>query len=156
MSLLDDLVAYVEDEGWTYRRLEDRPALQVAYPGEHGVWNCYLVARDEHAQVLVYSVFAEPVAPERRADTAEFLMRANYGLMVGNFEMDLSDGDVRYKTSIQLDAPQIPLETVRNVVLPNLVVMDRYLPGLRAVAGSGLTARAALSLVEGPAESDGG
>jgi hypothetical protein len=154
VSLLEDLVAYVEAEGWAYRRLEDRPALQVTFPGEHGTWNCYLVARDEHAQVLVYSVFAEGVVPERRAETAEFLTRANYGLMIGNFEMDLDDGDVRYKTSVQLHSPEISIDAVRDVVLPNVVVMDRYLPGLRAVAGSGLSAAAALSLVEGPACDD--
>jgi hypothetical protein len=149
MSLLEAVAAYLDSEAWPYRRLEDRPVLQLAYTGDHGTWNCYALAREEHDQLIFYSVYPDKVAEERRAEVAEYLTRANYGLMIGNFEIDLEDGDVRYKTGIQLDGEDPTLVTVRSLVLPNVVVMDRYLPGLRAVAGSGLSAKAALSLVEG-------
>jgi hypothetical protein len=148
MSVIDVVIAYLESEKWAYQRLDDRAALQVAYSGDHGTWNCYALARDEHEQLIFYSVYPERVAPERCTEVAEYLTRANYGLMLGNFEMDLEDGDVRYKTGLQIEGELTP-EMVRGVVLPNVVVMDRYLPGLRAVATSGLSARAALSLVEG-------
>jgi hypothetical protein len=149
MSLLDAVVAYFESENWPCQRLEDRSVLQVAFTGDHGTWNCFALARDEHSQLVFYSIYPEKVSPERRDDVAEYLTRANYGLMIGNFEMDLDDGDVRYKTGIQVEGEDLGLEMVRGVVLPNVVVMDRYLPGLRAVADTGLSARAALSLVEG-------
>jgi hypothetical protein len=152
MSILEAVSAYLESDGWPYVKLEGRPVVKLSYTGDHGTWNCYLVERDEHAQLVVYSVFTEAIPPGRRLEVAEFLTRANYGLMIGNFEMDLDDGDVRYKTSVQFESTDIEPERIRDVLLPNVVVMDRYLPGLRAVAGSGLSAKAALSLVEGPAE----
>ena len=41
-----------------------------------------------------------------RKTTAEFICRANYGLPIGNFEMDFSDGELRYKVGIpMLDVP---------------------------------------------------
>jgi len=149
MNLLDAVEAYLESESWPYRRVEDRPVIQLSYSGDHGTWNCYAVSRDEHSQLVFYSVFPDVVPAERRLEVAEYLTRANYGLMIGNFEMDLDDGDVRYKTSVQLEDEALTIEGVRAVILPNVVVMDRYLPGLRAVTGSGLSAQAALSLVEG-------
>ncbi|MGH9057443.1 MAG: YbjN domain-containing protein [Acidimicrobiales bacterium] len=146
--MIDTVIAYLENEEWPYQRLEERSTVRVAYSGDHGSWNCYALAREEHEQLIFYSVYPEKVAPEQCAEVAQYLTRANYGLMIGNFEMDLDDGDVRYKTGLQIECELTP-EMVRAVVLPNVVVMDRYLPGLRAVATSGLSARAALSLVEG-------
>ena len=32
----------------------------------------------------------------KRQDIAEYLTRANYGMVMGNFEMDYSDGEIRY------------------------------------------------------------
>jgi len=33
----------------------------------------------------------------------EFLTRANYGLNIGNFEMDFQDGEIRFKTAIDVE-----------------------------------------------------
>ena len=35
-----------------------------------------------------------------RKTAAEFITRANYGLPIGNFEMDFSDGELRYKVGL--------------------------------------------------------
>ena len=40
------------------------------------------------------------VPEEKRTAISEFITRANYGLTNGNFEMDFSDGELRYKTTI--------------------------------------------------------
>ncbi len=41
-----------------------------------------------------------------RTTTAEFICRANYGLPIGNFEMDFADGELRFKVGIpMLDIP---------------------------------------------------
>lgn len=42
--------------------------------------------------------------------TAEFLTRANYGLVFGNFEMDMHDGEIRYKPSFRAaEKPLVPM-----------------------------------------------
>jgi hypothetical protein len=33
---------------------------------------------------------------------AKFITRANYGMSLGNFELDFNDGEIRYKTSIDV------------------------------------------------------
>jgi len=37
----------------------------------------------------------------------KFLTRANYGMMIGNFEMDFTDGEIRYKTSIDVEGDKL-------------------------------------------------
>ena len=79
---------------------------------------------------------------------ATYLTLANYGLLVGNFEMNLDDGELRYKTSLDFEGlDELPLQLVRNLVAANVRTMERYLPGLAAVA-EGADPRAAVTAVE--------
>ncbi|MCW5858354.1 MAG: hypothetical protein KIS63_08705 [Caldilineales bacterium] len=51
------------------------------------------------------------------------------GMALGNFELDFSDGEVRYKTSI--DATHIDLmpALIKPMVVTNYLMMDKYFPG---------------------------
>ena len=51
---------------------------------------------------------------------AEYLHRANYGLRVGNFELDYDDGEIRYKTYIDADFTEITDKTI---------MMSIFIPG---------------------------
>lgn len=64
---------------------------------------------------------------------AEFLTRANYGLMIGNFEMDFNDGEIRYKTSIDVEGDNLSSALLKQLVYANVMTMDQYLPGIIAV-----------------------
>jgi len=64
---------------------------------------------------------------------AEFLTRANYGLVVGNFELDFTDGEIRYKTSIDVEGDCLSKALVRAIVYTNIIMMDKYMPGIMAL-----------------------
>src|SRR5215212_5325423 len=57
-------------------------------------------AWDDRNQAAAYVIRDEPVPPERREAVALLLTRANYGIYLGNFEMDLDDGEIRFKVSV--------------------------------------------------------
>jgi hypothetical protein len=73
----------------------------------------------------------------------EYLTRINYGLIIGNFEMDFDDGEIRYKTSIDVEDDPLTPALIRPVIYVNLLNMDRFLPGLEAVLTGELTPQAA-------------
>lgn len=117
--------------------MEEDHLLRCPFNAEAGRWVTYADARAEHEQILVYSVLELPCPPTRLAPMAEFLERANFGLIVGNFELDWSDGETRCKTYIDLRGVPVPDATLHalaaNVVETNLRVVYRYLPGVVAV-----------------------
>ena len=86
--------------------------------------------------------------PEKRTAVAEFITRANYGMRVGNFEMDFNDGEVRFKISVDVDNHELTQALVSNHVYANVWTMDRYLPGLFAVVYSDISPLEALEKVE--------
>lgn len=81
-------------------------------------------------------------------EVAEFITRANYGMVIGNFEMDFRDGEVRYKTSVDVEGSELTYEICRQVVVTNVMLMDRYLPGIMAVITGALTPAQAIAQIE--------
>ncbi|MBP8974021.1 MAG: YbjN domain-containing protein, partial [Anaerolineae bacterium] len=87
-----------------------------------------------------------------RPAVAEFLTRANFGLRIGNFELDYHDGEVRYKTSLDFEDEKLTPALIRNAVYPAVTTMDRYLPGLMKVVYGGRTPYEAIEEIEAESE----
>ena len=78
----------------------------------------------------------------------EFLTRANFGLKFGNFEFDLQDGEIRFKTSIQF-AGEVQVESmIEQCLLINIMTMERYLPGILQVIFTEIDPQAAIASIE--------
>ena len=74
------------------------------------------------------------VSAKRRAAAAEYLMRANWDLNFGNFQMDWEDGEVSFRTSIPASASGVSIKAMTDLFYGPCMMMDHYLPGLLAVA----------------------
>lgn len=124
---------FFTDDEWYYLQLGNQPILQMTFQGKNGKWTCYGQVHEEQPIFFFFSVCPVNVPEEKRLKMAEFLTRANYGLKMGNFEMDFSDGEIRYKTSLNVENDQLSNAIIRNLVYANLWTMDRYLSGILSV-----------------------
>ena len=67
------------------------------------------------------------------AQVAEYLTRANYGLRNGNFELDYSDGEIRYKVFVDCEDLLPSAAVLRDAVIIPVDMFDRYGNGLLSV-----------------------
>ena len=146
--LLSALRDFFDEEEWSYTPLTERPVLKLGYAGKTGNWTCYAQVRELDEQVLFYSICPLSVAPAKRPAVAEFLTRANYGLVIGNFEMDLEDGEIRYKTSLDAESAELTSGMIRNAVYANVLMMDKYLPGILSILGGNVPPKQAIDEIE--------
>jgi hypothetical protein len=143
------LSEFLRDDGWYPQQLDDKIAFRVYFAGEHGDIRCYAQIRVDLEQFLFYAI-APLKAPETvRNAVAEFITRANYGLRIGNFEMDYNDGEVRYKSSLDFEGEELTPSLLRHAIYPAAHTMDFYLPGLLAVMYGNRTPQEAIAEVEG-------
>jgi tellurite resistance protein len=142
------MVDFFRADDWPFQDLEDEPVLQMAYQGENGRWNCVAKARESAQQLVFYSVCPIQVPVEKRQAIAEFITRANYGLIVGNFELDFADGEVRYKTSLDIEETELTFVLIKQIVYANVLTMDKYLPGILKVIYGEVNPAAAIAQVE--------
>ncbi|HEX4109353.1 MAG TPA: YbjN domain-containing protein [Solirubrobacteraceae bacterium] len=104
--------------------------------GANGAWLLVGQAYDDRGAVAVYSVLGAHVPEERRDAMDELLTRLNHGIVLGSFEMDYEDGEVRFKCSAP--APDAPTpESLGPLTAVALSVTDHYLPALQAVLDDG-------------------
>ncbi len=142
------IVNFFTQDDWSFTRIQGEQALRLAFQGENGTWNCYAKAREEQEQFAFYSI-CPILAPEsKRVDMAEFITRANYGLIVGNYEMDFDDGEIRYKTSIDIDGDELTSDIIKRLVYANVTMMDEYLPGIIAVIEKDVSPGDAIAQIE--------
>ncbi len=147
--IFDAMTEFFKGDDWNFDQLPDRPVLRMGFSGDDGQWTCFAQAREEQEQFVFYSVAPVKAPEERRHEMAEFITRANYGMIVGNFEMDYNDGEVRYKTSIDVEEAELSAPLTKHLVYANVLTMDRYLKGIMAVAFGGGSALDAIGQVEG-------
>jgi hypothetical protein len=148
-TLLETALSFFERDGWPIWPLEDQTAFSTRYAGENGRFNCLARVREEQSQFLFYSTCPVNVPEDKRAAMAEFITRANYGLILGNFEMDYRDGEVRFKTSIDVEGGELTDGMLRNLTYANVLTMDRYLPGMMTLLYGDATPEEAIAKVEG-------
>jgi hypothetical protein len=70
-------------------------------------------------------------------------------LRIGNFEMDYSDGEVRYKSSLDFEGEPLTTPLIKNAIYPAVQTMDRYLPGLMSVVYGDKSPSEAITEIEG-------
>jgi hypothetical protein len=147
-SLLKTVIDFFETDGWPYQLVDDQ-TLSTTFQGKHSRWTCYAAVREAQEQVAFFSVCPFDIPPQRFAAAAEFLHRANYGIYVGGFEMSYHTGRVHCKTGIDLTNTLLTVQMVKNLAYINVTLMDKYLPGLEAVALGEVSPDEAINRIEG-------
>lgn len=146
-AILTTAIAALNAEAFAFTRLEGTDIITTDWAGANGTWPCFLHARERDEQLLIYSVMAEHIPAERRTVVVEFLTRVNYAMAIGNFEMDYDDGEVRYKTSVDVEGDHLSVTMARQLFALNVATMDLFLPGIEAVVrGDGSPAEVLASL----------
>jgi hypothetical protein len=147
-SLMDVVLRFLREDQWNFQQLDNKPIIRAGFRGERGTWVCFARVDEEHQRFLFHSIMGLNIPPQYRAAVAEYLTRANYGLPVGNFEMDLDTGDVRFKTSIEIPEGDLTVAMIRKLAYANVRNMDHYFPGVLSVVHGGLSPEAALARTE--------
>lgn len=148
-TVTDAVTAYFESEDWPI--LESEPGvIETAFEGTEAVWPLRVHVFEDDVRAVFVSAFPSTVPDEQRTAVAEFCNRANFGLAIGNFELDHDGGEVRFRTSIDAEGTEPTPALVRNAVVANVLTMDRYVTGLLAV----LNGTAAADAVQDAEEQD--
>ncbi|MEH2039431.1 YbjN domain-containing protein [Nostoc sp.] len=146
-SIYQVMIDFFTKDDWAFVKLQGEPILQLAFQGKRDRFTCYAKAREEEQQFVFYSVCPVKAPKTKRRAIAQFLTQVNYGLVIGNFELDVTDGEIRYKTSIDVQGERLTTTLIKRLVYTNVLMMDDYLPGIQA-ALKGETIEAALELMK--------
>ena len=115
-KILSTIVNFFTEDDWSFTKIQGLPVLRMAFQGKNGRWTCYAKARTEQAQFVFYSIGPVSVPESKRLAIAEFITRANYSTIIGNFELDFVSGEIRYKTSIDVEGSTLTFPQIKQLV----------------------------------------
>lgn len=102
--------------------------------------------------VSCYHILPFKAEESQRAAVAEYITRANYNLNVGNFEMDFSDGELRYKTTLSkndlLSNDKAALDSMKFMFTLGPMMWMRYGDNLASLLFGGAADKSVSELVE--------
>jgi hypothetical protein len=143
----EELVELLDERGIGYWTNENQ-AVRLDLRGEVAVYR--LTAGVEPETDLFQVVGRSPVlVPEGcRPAAAETIARANYGLRLGKFELDLDDGEVRFQVSQILVDDAVGQTVIDRMIGTTVTMLETYLPALLSVIYANESPKEAIGRVE--------
>ena len=150
-NIFDAVNQFFITDKWTVNQVEDKPVFSTLHTGENGSYRCFAEAWDNKDKSFVFYSYIGNKVPLKKIQVAsEFINRANYGLILGNFEIDLSDGEIRYKTSVRMADGELTYKMIGKLIWGNLNTVDRYAAGIMSIIYSDISAEDAIYRIENP------
>ena len=152
----EDIAAEVRgfllDDDWKFDFDDEKGIFRfgVNIDGKMKHVNYFVPVRDDSYTVYAISpVSADSNDLQVMNAITEFICRANYGLRNGNFEVDMRDGEIRYKVFVDCDGGSIPTrDVIRGSIIIPAMMFERYSPGILDVIFKGSSAAEAIEQCE--------
>ena len=141
------VVNFFKEDNWHYVQINGQSALRLAFEGKNGKYDRYARAREQQKQFVFYSLCPINSPEQKCRAVGEFISRANYGMIIGNFELNFNTGEIRYKTSIDVEE-NLSSVLIKRLVYTNVTMIDEYLPGIRSVIDNNVSPEDAIRSIE--------
>jgi hypothetical protein len=132
----DVVMRFFEGEGVKVEVVDG--VLRTAFSGENGRFLSFSRIDEDTGVFVFYSLAPVQVPADKLASALELVARLNYGHTLGNLEIDVESGEIRMKTSIDIEGEELTEGLVANVVYANLASLDQFLPAITAVVLKGV------------------
>jgi hypothetical protein len=144
--------AFMRDAKWqpeVVEEAEDYCAYRVQFGNDVPVVGCLIEVFVDQEQLVTYLLYSPNAPGPRLAAVAEFVNRANYGMKIGNFEIDLDNGSVRYKSSMCFAGAELTKVLVYDTIMVALASAQPYSAAYLSVIQNDRAPQDAIADVEG-------
>ncbi len=120
--MLEKVTSYLNEKEWVYSEKGD--AISFSLHGYKGIFNCVIRIHEETFFISFITYLGTRCPEEKRADMAQLLSHINSNLLFGDFEMNLFDGIIKFRTGMYYGGIELTTKIIDNVVLKNIQAMD--------------------------------
>ena len=150
-DIVNSIRGFLIDDDWKYTFDEEKGIFRFNLGFPRKVKKISFLIMVHEGSYTVYAV--SPIGVEENdakmmAEMAEFVCRANYGLRNGNFELDVEDGQIRYKSFVNCKGIIPSRAVVSNSVYVTAGMFKRYGKGIIDILFSGANAKDAVYMCE--------
>ncbi len=124
----------METDGWgEIDILNDGRTLRSVFEGNQGRFWIYAKIPADLDILLCYSRCPFDAPTDILQLASELISHINFGLRVGNFEINMNSGEIRFKSSLDFRRVNLSDSLILNVLLPCAYAMDQFLPAFNSL-----------------------
>lgn len=133
-DMIDRVRDYMDKDDWKYEYVDDRHLIRAGVNLKCKLQSVRMFISFNENGYTVVAVPPMKADEASRPNVMEYITRANYGLRNGNFEMDVEDGEIRYKVYVNAKGMNDISDDIidDSIKLPALMI-DRYGDGMAAL-----------------------
>lgn len=146
--LLDVVTSCLEERKVKFGRYSSGPVVLFICHTQSAIHTCMISVRENRSLLRCVLYVACRVPTEKRPAAAELLARINYGLPLGTFEMDFSDGEMCYRTGIDVTGGDLAPEMVASLIAVTVGTVDRYYPAIMSFLWNDMAPEDAVAMIE--------
>lgn len=149
LSPFNALVGHFESNGLNFNSDQEQKVVFFTMCGDAAVYTCrFRITHDDDVLQIDLALPVLARQPKVREQVLELVARANRGLPVGRFDLDLSDGQVTFHIGHAIGSSGLQDEDVRRLFSTAMATVDRYFPALMRLMYGGHTPEDAVYLSE--------
>ena len=111
--MIQQLRQYLANNNWKYvSPTTDEDIFLFSLETENTQYSCLISIDENEGKFALYMTFPNKVPKKKRTLIASALTILNFGLFLGNFEMDFDDGEIRYKIHMYFKNLEVPIDII--------------------------------------------
>ena len=135
-QIVDALRDWLDSDDWRYEYDAEEHLIRAGITLDCKLRNARLfIPIREDGSYIVNIVSPINGDPNNIGELAKYIAMVNYGLANGNFDLDVKDGEVRYKVYVGCETLEtLPAGLIKDSIYVGWCMMDRYGNGIAALA----------------------
>ena len=132
-----EMLTFLSDDGWPAApdSFDGLPCIRTRFVGTDEAWDCRARPYDPFGQLAFESILPVTVAPENLDALTQLVVRTNWRLLTGAFQLDAETGELVFRTMLFLpDGVELSEPLCRGLVYSNVLTVDRCLAEFLNVA----------------------
>ncbi len=125
-TVYDTICRTLTSRDWKFTCDEENLMIKCGARGEDLPMDLFILVRPEAQVVSLLSPMPFKVAEDKRVEGALAVCAANYGLINGSFDYDLSDGEIRFRLVSSFRESILSEELFMYMVLVSANTIDDY------------------------------
>jgi len=148
-KILEIIEAHLTQDDWNYTKSKDKDMIICGVNGKNATFRLYFYVNEETEYLLITTAIDTRIPEHKRILVAEYIIRANYNLNLGSFELNMETGEIQYKTSISVKNGELSVQMVEHMIDAGVFTSDQYYTGLMAIIFADKTPLDAINEIEG-------
>ena len=122
----NDLCTHLDSIGLKYTRHDDDKVITLTMRGDDLPIEMILFVKEKQQVVSLLSPIPSKAPEDKRIDAAVAVNVANYGIVCGSFDYDISDGEIRWLATLPYRDAVITKDQVNYLVMVSAGTIDKY------------------------------